>query len=135
MNLASGVAPVKKMMREGIRIGIGTDVAAGSKLSLFTAMADAVKASKMRWVYVDKEEEPLTVAEVFYLATAGGGSFFGKVGRFEEGYEFDAVIIDDSRLSEDELSLYERLERLVYVPEESQIAAKYVRGENILLHK
>ena len=135
MNFVSGVAPVKKMMREGIRIGIGTDVAAGSKLSLFTAMADAVKASKMRWVYVDKEEEPLTVAEVFYLATAGGGSFFGKVGRFEEGYEFDAVIIDDSRLSEDELSLYERLERLVYVPEESQIAAKYVRGENILLHK
>lgn len=132
MNLASGVAPVKKMMREGIRVGMGTDVAAGSKLSLFTAMSDAIKASKLRWVYVDKETEPLTVPEVFYLATVGGGSFFGKVGSFDEGYEFDAVVIDDSRLADDTMSLYERLERLVYVPEESRIIAKFVEGKNIL---
>mgnify|MGYP003379701148 FL=1 len=73
MNLASGVAPIKKMMKENVRIGIGTDIAAGSKLSMFSAMADAIKASKLRWVYVDKEESPLTVSEVFYLATVGGG--------------------------------------------------------------
>ena len=29
MNLASGVAPIKKMMKENVRIGIGTDIAAG----------------------------------------------------------------------------------------------------------
>ncbi len=132
MNLASGVAPVKRMMREGIRVGMGTDVAAGSKLSLFSAMADAVKASKMRWVYVEKDMEPLTIPEVFYLATVGGGSFFGKVGSFKEGYVFDAVIIDDSRLADDSMSLYERLERLVYVPEDSRILAKFVEGRNIL---
>ena len=32
----------------------------------------------------------LTVANAFYLATKGGGSFFGKVGSFEPDYEFDA---------------------------------------------
>ena len=132
MNLASGVAPIKKMMKENIRIGIGTDIAAGSKLSMFSAMADAIKASKFRWVYVDKEESPLTVSEVFYLATVGGGSFFGKAGSFEKGYEFDAVVIDDSNLSDTEMSLYERLERLIYMAEESRIIRKYVRGQQVI---
>ena len=132
MNLASGVAPIKKMMKENVRIGIGTDIAAGSKLSMFSAMADAIKASKLRWVYVDKEESPLTVSEVFYLATVGGGSFFGKAGSFEKGYEFDAVVIDDSNLSDTEMSLYERLERLIYMAEESRIIRKYVRGQQVI---
>ena len=132
MNLASGVAPIKKMMKENVRIGIGTDIAAGSKLSMFAAMADAIKASKLRWVYVDKEESPLTVSEVFYLATVGGGSFFGKAGSFEKGYEFDAVVIDDSNLSDTEMSLYERLERLIYMAEESRIIRKYVRGQQVI---
>ena len=120
------------MMREGIRVGLGTDVAAGSKLSLLSAMAEAIKASKMRWRYVEETERPLTIPEIFYLATVGGGSFFGKVGTFEEGYAFDAVVMDDSRLADETMSLYERLERLIYMPEESRIIAKYVEGKNIL---
>lgn len=132
MNLSSGVAPIKKMMREGICVGLGTDIAAGSKLSMFAAMADAIKASKLRWVYVDQEEKALTVPEVFYLATIGGGSFFGKVGTFERDYEFDAVVIDDSQMSDEEMTLYERLERLIYMDEESRIVKKYVRGRSIL---
>lgn len=132
MNLSSGVAPIKKMMREGIRVGLGTDIAAGSKLSMFAAMADAIKASKLRWVYVNQEEKALTVPEVFYLATIGGGSFFGKVGTFERDYEFDAVVIDDSQMSDEEMTLYERLERLIYMDEESRIVKKYVRGRSIL---
>lgn len=132
MNLSSGVAPIKKMMREGIRVGLGTDIAAGSKLSMFAAMADAIKASKLRWVYVDQEEKALTIPEVFYLATSGGGSFFGKVGTFERDYEFDAVVIDDSQMSDEEMTLYERLERLIYMDEESRIVKKYVRGRSIL---
>ena len=38
------------------------------------------------------------IEEVFYLATKGGGEFFGKVGSFEEGYEFDAVVIEDATI-------------------------------------
>lgn len=132
LNLASGIAPIKKMMREGIRVGLGTDVAAGSKLSLLSAMAEAIKASKMRWRYVEETERPLTIPEIFYLATAGGGSFFGKAGTFEEGYAFDAVVMDDTRLADETMSLYERLERLIYMPEESRMIAKYVEGRNIL---
>ena len=46
-----------------------------------------------------KKAGRVETSEAFYMATKGGGSFFGKVGSFEEGYEFDALVIDDSRLN------------------------------------
>ena len=79
-------------------MGLGTDVAAGTSLSMFRAMAMAVQCSKLRWRIQDESLAPLTVEEVFYLATKGGGEFFGKVGSLEPGYEFDAVVIDDTML-------------------------------------
>ena len=56
------------------------------------------QCSKLRWKYVDDTQKPITLSEAFYMATAGGGAFFGKVGKFEDGYEFDAAVIDDSKL-------------------------------------
>ena len=66
---------------------------------------------------------------------AGGGAFFGKVGSFEEGYEFDAVILDDSVLPHPQsLNLAERMERAVYLGlDEKNITAKYVAGEKIVM--
>ena len=73
--------------------------------------------------------------EAFYLATRGGGAFFGKVGSFEEGYEFDAVILDDSVLPHPQpLTLAERMERAVYLGlDEKNTIAKYVAGEKVLM--
>ena len=59
-------------------------------------MRQALQVSKMRWRIQDKTQKPLTLEEVFYMATRGGGEFFGKAGSFEPGYEFDAVVLDDS---------------------------------------
>ena len=71
--------------------------------------------------------------EAFYQASMGGGIFFGKVGCFEEGYEFDAIILDDSVLSHPQmLNLVERMERAVYLGlDEKNITTKYVAGEKI----
>jgi guanine deaminase len=68
------------------------------------------------------------------LATKGGGAFFGNVGSFEEGYEFDAVVLDDSVLSHPQrLNLAERMERAVYLGlDEKNITAKYVAGRRII---
>ena len=64
--------------------------------------------------------------------TLGGGSFFGKVGSFEDGYEFDAVVLDDSALEHpQELSLRARLERCIYLADERHIAAKFVAGTRL----
>ena len=130
MNLASGIAPVRKYLDAGIRVGLGSDVAAGQTESIFRAITDAVQASKLYWRCVDPSAKPLSFIESFYLATKGGGSFFGKVGSFEPGCEFDAVVIDDSVLPQlQPLTLAERLERAIYlVLDRDCILTKYVRG-------
>lgn len=131
-NLLSGIAPAKLYLKEGLKIGLGTDMAGGHDLSLFHVMAHAIQVSKLRFKLLDQEKEPLAVEEVFYMATKGGGAFFGKVGSFEAGYEFDAVVLDDSHLlSVRNLNVKERLERIIYLSEEQSILAKYVAGRCI----
>lgn len=131
-NLASGVAPVRRYLTENIHVGLGSDIAGGSSLSIFRAMTDAVQASKLRWRLMDDSLTPLTLEEVFYVATLGGGSFFGKVGSFEAGYEFDAVILDDTNLPCPlSLTPRERLERLVYLSDNRNITGKYVSGTKL----
>lgn len=131
-NLSSGVAPVKTYLEKDMKVGLGTDIAAGSSLSLFKAMAMAIQCSKLRWRLKDQSAAPLTMEEVFYLATKGGGEFFGKVGSFETGYEFDAVVLDDSSMKRPRmLSVKERLERLIYLADDRNIAAKFVNGKEL----
>lgn len=133
-NLASGVAPVKTYLAKGMKVGLGSDMAAGSSLSIFKAMAMAVQCSKLRWRLHDASVAPLTFEEVFYLATKGGGEFFGKVGSFEAGYEFDAAVLDDSLMKHpQQLNVKERLERMLYVAEDRNIIAKYVGGKRLNL--
>jgi guanine deaminase len=128
-NISSGIAPVRKYMDLGLKVGLGSDIAGGYSSSIFRAMADSIQMSKMLWRLVDHTMKPLTVEEVFYLATLGGGAFFGKVGSFEDGYEFDAIVLDDSDYNRMiDLNIKHRLERAVYLSGNSHIKAKYARG-------
>ena len=134
MNLTSGIAPIRRYLDKGLNIGLGSDFAGGHSDSIFRAITDAIQVSKMYFRMVDESVKPLVFPEAFYLATKGGGAFFGKVGSFEEGYEFDAVVLDDSVLpSPQTLTLAERMERAVYLSLDSKkITAKYVAGRKIL---
>ncbi len=131
-NLSSGVAPVRTYLDRGVKVGLGSDVAGGSGESIFRAMADAIQVSKLRWRLKDDRLKPLTVEEAFYLGTLGGGSFFGKVGSFQEGYELDLLILDDGSLPHPQtLTLRERLERFIYLSDDRHIKGKYVGGYRI----
>ena len=112
-----------------LHVGLGTDVAGGFSLSMFRAIADAIQVSKLRWRLMDQTQAPVTLEEAFYMATIGCGSFFGKVGSFEKGYEFDAMILDDSNIRHpQEISTRDRLERLVYLSDDRNLVGKYVQG-------
>lgn len=132
-NLASGIAPVRRMLKRGMRVGLGTDMAGGFSASIFRAMSDAIQVSKLRWALLEEEAEPfLTIPEVFYLATKGGGAFWGKAGSFEPGYAFDALVMDDTTLgSKENLDLEQRLERIIYLSDDRNISAKYVAGQRL----
>ena len=131
--LASGIAPVRRYLDEGLSIGLGTDVAGGASLSMWRAMSDSVSCSKLRWRLVDQDLAPLTWQEALWLGTVGGGSFFGFVGKFEEGYDFDALVVDDSQIcAPREISPLERLERCVHLGSEgARLTRKYVAGRAI----
>lgn len=133
-NLSSGIAPIKRYLEKGLKVGLGTDMAGGHSDSLFRAIADTVQMSKLYYRLVDSTKKPVTFNEAFYLATKGGGEFFGKVGSFETDYEFDAVVIDDSVLPHpQELTVYERLQRAVYLNADCKgLFAKFVKGKKII---
>ena len=131
-DLASGIAPIREYMNKGIKVGLGSDVAGGHSYSIFEEMKESIQVSKLRWRLMDQSLAPLTVQEAFFLGTKGGGEFFGKVGSLEDGYRFDAVIIDDSTITYPRrLTISERMERLIYLAENSHVHAKYVDGVKV----
>ena len=134
MNISSGIAPVRRYLEKGIRIGLGTGVAGGTCESMFRAVTDAIQVSKMYWRYIDQEAKPLTFPESFYLATKGGGTFFGKAGSFEEGYAFDALVLDESaEPSARPLPVRDRLERAFYLGlDRTGIEIKIADGQIII---
>ena len=133
MNLSSGIAPIRKYLDLDLKIGLGSDVAGGQSESIFRAITDSIQVSKMYWRHVNQACKPIVFSEAFFLATKGGGEFFGKVGSFESDYEFDAIVLDDSCLEHpQELNILQRLERAVYLSLDTQgICAKYVNGNQI----
>ena len=131
-NLSSGIAPVRKYINDNQNIGLGSDVAGGTHTSIFKAMADAISVSKLRWRLVDQNYAPITASEAFYLGTIGGGKFFGKVGSFESGYEFDAIVVDDSRYTpQNQWDDVQRLEKTIYLSYDSDVIHKYVQGRKL----
>lgn len=132
-NLSSGIAPVRRFLEAGVPVGLGSDIAGGHSLSLFRAVTDAVQCSKLRWRMADQSLAPLGIEEAFYLATRGGGAFFGKVGAFEEGYAFDALVVDDAKERTTlRLTPRQRLERALYLEKGVEIVSKYVEGRRII---
>ena len=129
-NLSSGLAPVRSFLDEGLPIGLGSDISGGHDLNMFRMLVYAIQVSKMHY-QLDKTKAFLTLPEIFWIATKSAGSFFGKVGSFEPGYEFDALVIDDGVLYPAEYSLPHRLERFIYLGDDRQIVHRFCRGQEV----
>ncbi len=129
-NIASGIMPSAQLIDKGIRVGLGSDIGGGNRLFIGHQISLAMKQSRLRWVFTDRSSRIISFAEAFRMGTAGGGSFFGKTGAFMPGYAFDALVIDDSRLSRYRpLDITERLQRFIFVGDDRHIVARYRGGE------
>lgn len=124
------MAPVRTFLEEGLRVGLGSDISGGHDLNMFRMLVYAIQVSKMHY-QLNHNKHFLTLPEIFWIATKSAGSFFGKVGSFESGYEFDALVIDDGVLNFDNYTLQERLERFIYLGDDRQIAHRFCRGKLI----
>jgi 5-methylthioadenosine/S-adenosylhomocysteine deaminase len=93
LRLGSGVAPVRKMLRNGMAVGVGTDASNTSDgQNMFEATRLASYLSRIDGFATD---EWISAGEAFRLATAGSATVLGfeKIGRLAVGYEADIVFL------------------------------------------
>jgi guanine deaminase len=134
INIASGVAPVRCMLDEGLHVTLGSDIAGGAQLCMMDVATSAIRSSKRRWLDTNKEEEFLTVAEAFYLATSAGAEYFGAGPGFQKGDALHALVVDDSSLLNNrKLTLEQRLERMMYRFSNCRVEAVFSEGRRIKL--
>lgn len=129
VNLSSGIAPVRRLLEAGVPVALGSDIAGGAKLSMMEVLTAAIRISKLRWLISGKQERFLTVAEAFYLATSAGAGYFGAGPGFATGDSLHALVLDDSALPQrKDLTLPQRLERILYLSPVESIIARYSEG-------
>lgn len=131
-NLCSGVAPIWVMLKEGIQVALGSDIAGGDHLSMFDVTASAIRASKARRILDGWETDFLTVPEAWFLATSAGAAYFGEQPGFAPGNPLHAMVLDDSHLPQPHpLTAAERLERCVYRRQSGAIRAVWSAGRKV----
>jgi 5-methylthioadenosine/S-adenosylhomocysteine deaminase len=97
LKLGSGIAPVARLMEEGIPVALGTDGPVSSNdLDMWTAMRFA--GLLQRGVHMDPVLTP--ARDIVRMATTAGAEALGlgdRVGRLAEGYRADLILIDLDR--------------------------------------
>lgn len=130
MKLASGVAPVPKMMAEGLRVGLGTDGAASNNdLSMWEEMDTAAKLHKV----FSGDPKVMSAEEAFSLATIGGARALHlekEIGSIETGKRADLVIVNRDSLNQ--IPLYNVYSDLVYATKASDVETVIINGRIVM---
>jgi len=92
MKLASGMAPVQRLLDAGVAVGLGTDGAASNNdLDVFDEMRDAAMVGKL----ATGDASAVPAERVVEMATAGGADLLGfDAGRIEPGANADLAVVD-----------------------------------------
>ncbi|WP_312464104.1 guanine deaminase, partial [Pantoea endophytica] len=88
--LGSGLFNIKRCWQQGVRMGIGTDVGAGTTFNLLQTLGEAYKVGQL-------QQYKLSACEAFYHATLGGAHALDLddvIGNFNPGKEADFVVLD-----------------------------------------
>jgi len=130
MKLASGTAPVRDMLAEGLRLGLGTDGAASNNdLDMFEEMLTAALLAK----HASGDPTVAPAPAVLEMATLGGARALGmedRIGSLEPGKRADLVVVglDEPRLH----PLYDPVSHLVYVAKGADVRHVIVEGRVIM---
>ncbi|WP_300415151.1 amidohydrolase family protein [uncultured Oscillibacter sp.] len=131
-NICSGVAPVRAMLNEGLKVALGSDIAGGDHLNMFDVVAASIRASKARRILDGWGTDFLTVTEGWYLGTSAGAAFFGEQPGFAPGNSLHAIVLDDGALPQPHpLTAAERLERCVYRRQRNAVRAVWSAGRKV----
>ena len=123
--LGSGRMRLKPPLSLGIRVGLGSDVAAGRSFSMRRAMASAYDNALA-------VGHPVALPELLRLATFGGAEVLGcaaTTGSLEVGKEADVVVVPQRRATP---TLDAALAGLIFDTDETHVARCYVRGRRLV---
>ena len=134
INICSGVAPVRTLLREGNLVTLGSDIAGGALLAMNKVITMSIRASKFRHMQTDGKDEFLTVEEGYYLGSTAGHEYFGGHGGFVPGDYIHAIVVDDSDFTEaaHPLTVRERFERAIYMMHRHNIVSVWSEGKNVV---
>lgn len=88
--LGSGLFDLQQAWRKRVKLGIGTDVGAGTTFNMLRTLGEAYKVGQLR-------HYRLSAVEALYHATLGGAralSLDDKIGNFNVGKEADFVVLE-----------------------------------------
>nr|CAG8441123.1 15650_t:CDS:2 [Entrophospora candida] len=153
--LRSGVCNVRRLLNDGIKVGLGTDISGGHAKSMLDAIRSASTASRViHMASSEKEGEEcddndnsisayssLTLSELTYLATMGGAELVNLqnvIGNFIIGKEFDALWVDPEAknspldIFDDIDDALERIfEKFLFLGDERNLKAVFVKGRRV----
>ena len=133
--LGSGCLNVKKLKNADrpVRIGLATDLGAGTSFSILQTMNEAYKAAQMN-------NAPYSSLHAFYLASRGTAEALrlsDKIGSIEPGMEADLAVINlkSTPIIDYRMRYAKSLEEVLFIQmtlaDDRAIAATYVAGKEV----
>lgn len=111
-NLQSGLTDVKRLIDNGVKVGLGSDISGGNRIGILDCVRASLDVShhlnfvkkqnilgtgKLPETESNKNYQPMTYQQALFLATLGGAQSCGlenKIGNFVKGKDFDALVIN-----------------------------------------
>jgi len=123
--LRSGLFDINAARRRGIRVALGSDVAAGCDLAMPRVARAMIEVAKLRRMTIDPGAHVPSPAEAWTMITRGNADAlgFGDMGRIEMGASADLLVLRSPAEIDEHL-----IGRLIYCWREEWIAQRIVRG-------
>jgi len=129
LKLGSGIAPVTKLLEEGVSVSLGADGAAcNNRLDMFTEMRTAALLQKAL-----HGPQVLPANRILRMATINGARALGleaEIGSLEVGKRADVVVVNLDRLHTSPAA--EIVSRLVYAAEASDVQSVVIDGRVVM---
>ena len=133
MKLASGVAPVPRMLAEKLFVGLGTDGAASNNdLNIWEEMDTVAKLHKV----FTGDPKVISAQEAFELATIRGAQALHlakEIGSLETGKRADLLVIDRDTLNQ--IPLYNVYSDLVYATKAADVETVMINGRVVMRNR
>lgn len=130
MKLAAGVAPVPKMLADGLLVGLGTDGAASNNdLNMWEEMDTVAKLHKV----FTGDPKIISAQQAFELATIRGAQALhleNEIGSLEKGKRADLLIVARDTLNQ--IPLYNLYSDLVYATKASDVETVIINGRLVM---